>query len=104
MKFTKIFDAFPTPKFLDIPFAGLSISDSAIHCIAFGKKHNALFIEKYAQKTIPPGIVTSGQVNNIEEMVAMLQTIKKDLDLKYIKVSLPEEKAYLFTAKIPILS
>jgi hypothetical protein len=104
MNFTKIFDAFPTPKFLDIPFAGLSVTDSAVHCIAFGKKHGHLFIEKYAQKTMPPGIVTAGQIYKTEELTEILKTIKKDLGLQYVKLSLPEEKAYLFTAKIPIVA
>lgn len=100
---SRIFDAFPTPKFLDIPYVGLSISDSAVRCIQFGKKRGKLYIEKYAEKIVPPGVVSGGQVNNKEEMVNILQSLKKDLNLNYVKISLPEEKAYLFTAKIPMV-
>ncbi|HEY4508809.1 MAG TPA: pilus assembly protein PilM [Candidatus Paceibacterota bacterium] len=103
MKFEKLFKHFPPPKFLDISFAGVAISDSSVHCVQFGKKNGALFIEKYAEKNIPTGTITSGQINNKEIIVAALSDLKKDLSLNYVKASLPEEKAYLFTARIPIV-
>ncbi len=103
MKFSKIFDAFPTPKFIDIPYAGLSISDSAVRAIQFGKRGGKLYIEKYTEKPIPQGIITSGQINNEDELVKILSEVKKELNLSYVKISLPEEKAYLFTAKIPLV-
>jgi hypothetical protein len=103
MKFNKIFDAFPTPKFLDIPYAGLSISDSAVRCMQFGKKGGGLYIEKYTEKALPVGVMTNGQINNQEEIIKVVSEIKKELNLDYVKVSLPEERAYLFTAKIPVV-
>ncbi|MEQ1500269.1 MAG: pilus assembly protein PilM [Parcubacteria group bacterium] len=103
MNFNKIFDAFPPPKFLDIPFAGLSISDNSIHCIQFENKWGRLHIKKYGEKVVPKGVITSGEVNDKEVLTTILQELKKDLDLTYVKVSLPEEKAYLFTTKIPLV-
>lgn len=103
MKFNKIFDSFPPPKFLDIPFAGLSISDTSIRSIQFGRKSGKLFIEKYTEKPIPAGAVSSGQIINQDEVVRILTEVKNELNLDYVKVSLPEERAYLFTAKIPIV-
>lgn len=101
--FNKIFDAFPPPKFLDLPFAGLSISDSAVRCIQFVKRGGAYRIEKFTERPLPPGVVTSGQINNKEELVNILQELKKDLKLENVKISISEEKAYLFTAKIPMV-
>src|SRR3989344_5145922 len=103
MVFNKIFDIFPPPKFLNPSFAGISISDTFLRCIKFGKKDGKLFIEKYAERVIAPGLITSGQINNKAEIVEILKTLKKDLDLDYVRISLPEEKAYLFTAKIPMV-
>ena len=102
--FTKILNGFPTPKFLDIPFAGLSISDTAVRCIKFGKKRSGLYLEKFYEKNIPVGIVTSGQVNDAEKVTEILKELKKELGVNHLKVSLPEEKAYLFTTKIPVVS
>lgn len=103
MNLNKVFDAFPVPEILDVPFAGLSISDSAIRCIQFGKKDGRLYIKKYSEKNLAPNVVVSGQVNNKEELVNTLKTLRAELGLDYVKVALPEEKAYLFTAKIPIV-
>ena len=103
MKFNKIFDAFPAPEILDIPFAGLSLTDSAIRCIQFGKKDGGLYVQKYTEKKLNSGVIVSGQINDKEGLIRALQTIKNDLKLEYVRVSLPEEKAYLFTAKIPIV-
>ncbi len=101
MKLNKIFDAFPPPKFLSTPFAGVSISDLAIHCIQFGKKNNKFYIEKFTERALPPGVITAGEVNNKDELIHILETLKKDLKIEHVRVSISEEKAYLFTAKIP---
>lgn len=103
MNFKKIFRAFPTPKFIDIPYAGISISDTSIRCIKFTKRNGNLHIEKYVEKSVPPGAIVGGQINNIDEIINILSEIKKNLKINYVKISLPEEKAYLFTAKIPLV-
>ena len=48
--------------------------------------------------------MTSGQINRKVELINLLQILKKDLNLDHVRVSLPEEKAYLFTSKTPIMS
>lgn len=103
MMFKNFFDFFPPPEFLDVPFAGLSISDTTIRCIQFSKKNNSFSVSKYTERPVPPGAVVGGFINNVPEVSGILEGIKKDLDLGYVKVSLPEEKAYLFTTKIPII-
>ncbi|MFZ2621498.1 MAG: pilus assembly protein PilM [Minisyncoccia bacterium] len=99
----KIFEVFPPPKFLDIPFAGISISDTVIHCIKFGKKGRALFVEKYAKSEVNPGLIKSGQIENKDEVAQILKSLKKEIGLDYVKISLPEERGYLFNAKIPVV-
>ena len=101
MKFKNFIDSFPPPEFLDIPYAGLSISDTAVRCIQFSGNQNGFYLSKFAEKLLPEGLVTSGFINNTKEVARILQALKKDLKIQHIKVSLPEEKAYLFTTKIP---
>jgi hypothetical protein len=103
MNLKKIFKAFPAPKFLNVPFAGISISDTSIRCIQFVKKNGVLHIEKYAEKVLTKGTIVGGQINNIDEITNVLNELKNSLKLTYVKMSLPEEKAYLFTAKIPLV-
>ncbi len=104
MKSKKFFDLFPSPEFLSIPYAGLSISDTAIRCVQFSRSFKDLCLSKYTEKVLAPGVVSSGFINNTDEISKVLQTIKKDLKIYHVKISLPEEKAYLFTTKIPVVA
>ncbi len=101
MNLKKILKAFPTPKFLDIPYAGISLSDTAVRCIQFVRKGDGLHIEKFVEMPLTRGAISEGHINNVDEVVKILSELKKTLKLTYVKMSLPEEKAYLFTAKIP---
>lgn len=103
MNLKKILSLFPPPEFLNIPYSGLSISDTAIRCLHFSRKDNNLSVSQYVEKKLSPGMVESGLINKTEEVSAILKEIKKEMNLGYVKVSLPEEKAYLFTTKIPIV-
>jgi Tfp pilus assembly PilM family ATPase len=98
-----IFEAFPPPSFLSVPFSGMSISDTAVRVIKFKKKNKKLSIDKYTEKYLTPGIISGGQINNKEDLVKIITEIKNDLRLDYVKVSLTEERGYLFTTKIPVV-
>lgn len=104
MMYKNLLEAFPPPEFLDIPYTGISISDDFIRCIRFSKKRNGLSLEKYIEKPIPLGLITSGIINDIAGLAGILKSLKEELDIKYARVSLPEEKAYLFTTTIPLVS
>lgn len=104
MKIEKIFDAFPPPRFLDIPYVGISISDSFVRCMKFSRKNGKFLVSKYLEKSIPVGVVNSGQINNKEELINILDSVKKEIKVTDVKVAIGEENAYLFTAKLPIIS
>ena len=96
-------DLFPPPEFLNIPYAGLSISDTAVRVIQFSGNKGDLRLLKFAEKILPDGLVVAGLITNTDEVAKILREMRKNLKLCHIKVSLPEEKAYLFTTKIPVL-
>jgi Tfp pilus assembly PilM family ATPase len=61
-----------------------------------------LHIEKYAEKVLTKGTIVGGQINNIDEITNVLNELKNSLKLTYVKMSLPEEKAYLFPKAITV--
>jgi hypothetical protein len=100
----KILKLFPPPQFLNTSYAGLSMSDKHIRTIQLeldGK--GALRIKKYAELPLPVGAITAGRVNNKEQIVAVLTELKKKTGIEYVRVSIPEEKAYLFEIDIPFV-
>ena len=105
MKRHNFFTYFPTPKYLDVPCAGVSISDTHIRVIQFEKDGTGgLNIKKYAEKELPVGAIVSGRLNNREEIIHTLEDLKKQTGIQYIRVSIPEEKAYLFELDIEVTS
>src|SRR3989344_4662802 len=71
--FTKtFFKLFPPPRFLDIPYSGLDISDDALRCIDFIHHPRHLSIHKNGMKSLPPGIIESGNIRNREKLIEFL--------------------------------
>ncbi len=99
--FTKTFlKLFPPPKFLDIHYSGLDISDDAIRCIDFSDNQKHLSIHKYGVKSLPPNTVESGNIKNKEVLIKALTDFRQELGIYTVKVSLPEERIYLFKTEI----
>jgi Type IV pilus assembly protein PilM len=101
----KILKFFPTPEYLNTPCAGVSISDSYIRMIQLEVKSGGeMVIKKFAEKKLPDGAIISGRLNNREEIIHTLESLKKETGIQNIRVSVPEEKAYLFETRIPLVS
>jgi hypothetical protein len=97
----KFFKLFPAPKFLDIPYAGLAISDDAIHCIEYAESHHGLTIRRYGKKDLAPGVIVEGEIQDDKSLIAALAALSKELKVYVVKASLPEEKMYLFKTVVP---
>jgi Tfp pilus assembly PilM family ATPase len=94
---------FPPPQFLLVPYAGLAISDSAVRGFLFNKQGDYITISRYIEKPLPPGAVVGGIVQNKDEVLHILEQIKKETGFTSIKVSLPEETGYLFKTETPVV-
>ncbi len=92
---------FPTPRFLEMPVVGLDISDSALSAVELVRHHRGLTLGRYARRLLPPGSISEGYVNNRDAVIEELRKLKNALNLDFVNVSLPEEKAYLFRTQIP---
>ncbi|MES2216695.1 MAG: pilus assembly protein PilM [Patescibacteria group bacterium] len=101
MHTSTFFRLFPPPKFLAMKHAGLDISDEAIHCLEYHGNASNTKVEKYARFDLPPGLIEGGEFRNEEALVQLLTTFNKKYHLSYVKVSIPEEKVYLFQTDVP---
>ncbi len=96
-----IFRFFPPPKFLQMPSAGVHISDEAIRVMEFKRVGKKLRIKKHTEKKIPAGIFENGELVKKDELVTILKAVKSEFGLHFIHASLPDEKAYLFKTTLP---
>lgn len=94
---------FPTPKFLNPDFSGVSVSDTSIRFFQFEEKSSTLVIKKYLERSVPEGAIVSGYIHNVDQVVEVLKDIRKEIKTPYVRASLPEEKAYLFKIDIPLV-
>jgi hypothetical protein len=97
---SSFFDFFPTPKFLEMPAPGLSISDRGAHLMDFSHDKEGLRVKRFADLTFPDRYIVDGEIKNRDALIEALSNFRKENDLKYVRVSLPEERAYLFSTTI----
>lgn len=97
----KFFKLFPPPKFLNIPYAGLDISDDAIYCVEYAESVHGYTLHRYGKRVLAPGIIEAGQIKNEAELIKIISSLAEELDITTVKASLPEERMYLFKTEVP---
>lgn len=97
----KLYNFFPTPKYLKKHTAGLSISDNHIRLVALSEDKKGLHLSCYKEVSIPNGVIVSGEIQNKEELISLLEKVKKETGFYSVMASMPEEKVYLFETEIP---
>lgn len=81
--------------------AGLDISDDAIHCLSYARHNGSLAVDKHISIEVPPGLIDGGDVKDEKRLRELLAEVDRKVDLSYVKVSISEEKAYLFQTDVP---
>ena len=89
------------PSFITLPSIGLDISDTSLKYISFkGTKTGKRTIDQYGDITIPNGVLHRGEVLDPQKLANVLIECKQQTGAEYVRVSLPEERAYLFETEL----
>lgn len=86
-----------------MPSIGVDISDTSLKYIQFaptihhGTKRQ---LKQWGELDIPVGVLNRGQVSDQKQLTAVLSEFKDKTKADFIRVSLPEERAYLFETEI----
>lgn len=91
---------FPPPKFLMSPAFGLDISDQSLKFVNLVMTKNGIEVGRYGSRSIPPGIIESGKIKNPAKLKEVLSALRKEEDIRFVRVSLPEEQVYLFRLRL----
>ena len=96
------FQFFPTPEYLLLSTCGVSITEESIKFVQF--KHSlfseSLKLANNTKITLPIGVMQAGSINDATKLTFALKEIVEKYGIHYVKATLPEEKAYLFTTTI----
>ncbi len=102
MKSKRFFDFFPPPTFLTMPAAGISIESDALRVISFEEKHGHRTLCISAEIPLDKGAIVDGAIALPDKVLKALQKIHDDHGVRFARVSVPEEKAYVYESVIPM--
>ncbi len=93
----------PPPHFLQMRSVGVDISDTSLKYIEVtptGKRDHSFSIQSYGDIDIPSGALHRGVVESTTQLALALGEVRARTGLDLVRVSLPEERAYLFETNI----
>jgi len=99
----KISSIFPPPTFLRLPSAGVDVSDTSLKYVQFLPDHSVgkkLELKLWGDIDIKEGALSRGEVIDKSKLTEALREFKARTGIQYVRVSLPEERAYLFETEI----
>lgn len=95
------FSLFPPPTFLTMPSVGVDVSDRSIKFVELTASKVGRVPERFGDVPLAEGGVVDGVIQNPDTLRAGLEGIKKKYGFQFVRVSLPEQQAYVFTTTVP---
>lgn len=93
----------PPPAYMQLPSAGVDISDTSLKYIQFKSDNysgTALELMHWGDIAIPQGALARGVVQDGKKLSEVLREVRTRIGVENVRVSLPEERAYLFETEI----
>jgi len=95
-------DHFPPPEFLTLSTAGISITDDSIKFAQLrkGLGGGELKLEHRSRSKSANTSDEPGVINDVASLTSALKEVSSHQGIHFIRATLPEEKAYIFTTSI----
>lgn len=93
----------PPPSYIELPSAGVDVSDTSLKYVQFkndSRSGTQLELLYWGDIDIPEGALQRGVVNDGKKLSAALREVRERIGVTNVRVSLPEERAYLFETQI----
>ena len=96
------FDLFPPPHFMLMSAVGLSLSDTTMRFVELKPHEGGWVLGDYAERPLPDGAMGAGYINEPEKIIEVIKDLQKKYNLKFARITLPEEKAFVFRTHVPL--
>ena len=93
----------PPPSYITMPSIGVDISDTSLKYIKFKRDNRSgtrLQLQHSGDIDIADGVLKRGDIKDIDKLAAALKEMRKITGANHVRVSLPEERAYIFETEI----
>jgi len=98
--FTRAHLVLPVPQYLTLPSVGVDISDTSLKYIQFAPGQYGLRLTQWGDIDIKPETVTRGALLKPQQLTEALVEMRTRTNTSYVRISLPEERAYLFETEV----
>jgi Tfp pilus assembly PilM family ATPase len=98
------FKLFPVPSFLSLDPVGIDISLRSVRALRLKHSKNGFVPDKYKEVVLKEKcelLEKKEDLQHCDDLRSALRELKKELKLKYITLSLPELKTYIFSTTLP---
>lgn len=88
---------------MSLPSVGVDISDTSMKYVSFVpslRPDNMSILKGWGDINIPEGVLQRGEIIDPKILTDVLKEFKTKTGAEYIRVSLPEERAYIFETEI----
>ena len=97
-----MFASFKTiPQFLKLRTYAFDISDFSYKFLLLKDSVDGVIVEDFGEGEISPGIIQNGEVQDKEKLTQMLREVIIKHNIKYVAISLPDEKGFIRFLKMP---
>lgn len=90
----------PPPAFMQMDGLGVDISESSIKYIGFKRdrygSNPKLKLTDWGEVPVGEGVISRGEVKDVTALAKVLIEVKKMTGATYVRLSLPEERVYIF--------
>jgi Tfp pilus assembly PilM family ATPase len=100
----RFFALFPPPSLLAAPFAAVWFSSGSLSLIEFAVGSQGPYFSRLIKKDLAPGVLGGGTVVDEAGLALALRELQRESGLRRVRLVLPDEKVYLFTVGVPMLS
>ena len=91
---------FPIPSFFALPAVGIDFSDAAMRYVELAPITHGVAPKRFGEVPVPPGCMQGGRIVDEKAFTEFLRTVKKEHNLEFVRVAIPESQVYLFTLSI----
>jgi len=90
------------PHYLSMKAAGIDIRNQSIRYMEFADTKKNSPIKNFGQVLLLPNTIKDGEIINKSALVKALSEVKMKISSDFVRISIPEEKTYIFDTQIPI--
>jgi len=88
-------------QILQLPIYSIDISDLSYKYLALRQNKSGIVVSDFGEGDIPAGIIENGEIKQAESLSSLLRSIFAKRNIRFIAISLPDEKGFLKSIKIP---